>query len=140
VRRKLVVGLFLIAAIARAQDQERKLVDRLLEPNMKLENSEQNKQFVGGGTVRPKSASTRSFYVSNATLTKTFAGSREFTTQSHPSRQFGTQSENLPPAQKSRPFAGTSPFVEEGKSQKALHAQDHPLSIDDVRELLNKNK
>jgi hypothetical protein len=163
VRRKVVVGLFLIAAIARAQDQERKLVDRLLEPNMKLENSEQNKQFVGGGTVRPKSASTRSFYVSNATLTKTFAGSREFTTQSHPSREFGTQSENLPPAQKSRPFAtsdargvksaresssayktrqfaGTRPFVEEGKSQKALHAQDHPLSIDDVRELLNKNK
>ena len=37
-------------------------------------------------------------------------------------------------------FAGERPFLAEGKSQKWLHAQDHPLSIDEVRELLNKNK
>jgi hypothetical protein len=39
-----------------------------------------------------------------------------------------------------REFSGTRPFLVRGKSQKALSAQDRPLSIDDVRELLNKNK
>ena len=34
----------------------------------------------------------------------------------------------------------TGPFLGQGKSQKALHAQDRPLTIDEVRELLNKNK
>jgi hypothetical protein len=37
-------------------------------------------------------------------------------------------------------FAGNRPFLGQGKSQKALHAQDRPLTIDEVRELLNKNK
>ena len=155
--------LCLVASSAPAQDQERKLVDRLLEPNMKLENSEQNKQFTGAGAVTAKSASSRSFYISNSKLTKTFAGTREFSTQSYSSRQVATQPANLPPAQKSGAFAtadargvkaaresptayktgqfaGNRPFLEQGKSQKALHQQDHPLSIDDIRELLNKNK
>jgi hypothetical protein len=39
-----------------------------------------------------------------------------------------------------RDFAGNRPFLGQGKSQKALHAQDRPLTIDEVRELLNKNK
>ena len=159
----VIVFVCLLVATARAQEQERKLVDRLLEPNMKLENSEQNKQFTGGGTVTPKSASTRSFYVANNQLTKSFAGTREATTKSFPSRQFATQPANLPPPQKprtfatadargvkparesstkyaTRQFAGNRPFLDHGKSQKALHQQDHPLSIDDVRDLLNKNK
>jgi hypothetical protein len=163
VRLRLIIASFLIAATAWAQEQERKLVNRLLEPNMKLENSEQNKQFTGAGAVTAKSASTRSFYVSNTKLTKTFADTREFTTQSYPSRQVVTQPATLPSPQrprtfattdargvksaressttyKTRQFAGSRPFVEQGKSQKALHQQDRPLSIDDIRELLNKNK
>jgi hypothetical protein len=150
--------------MARAQEQERKLVDRLLEPNMKLENSAQNKQFSGAGAVTARSASTRSYYVSNRELTKTFADSREVTTRSYSSHQFATKNANLPPPPRTRTYAtanaregssnaresstrydtrnyaGNRPFVEQGKSQKALHQQDHPLSIDDVRELLNKNK
>jgi hypothetical protein len=39
-----------------------------------------------------------------------------------------------------REFAGTRPFLGKGKSQKALHAQDRPLTIEQVRELLNKSK
>ena len=39
-----------------------------------------------------------------------------------------------------RDFAGNRPFLGQGKSQKALHAQERPLTIDEVRELLNKNK
>jgi hypothetical protein len=163
VRLGLIIASFLIAATAWAQEQERKLVDRLLQPNMTLENSAQNKQFSGAGAVTAKSASTRSFYVSNTKLTKTFADTHEFMTQSYPSRQFVTQPATLPPSQqprtfatadargvksaresstgyKTRQFAGSRPFLEQGKSQKSLHAQNRPLSIDDVRELLNKNK
>jgi hypothetical protein len=157
-----VIVLLLTVAVARGQEQERKLVNRLLEPNMKLENSEQNKQYTGAGGVTAKSASTRSFYASNTKLTTTFAGTREFATRSYPSRQVATQPAILPPPQRSktfdtadargvksaresstyrtRQFAGSRSFVEQGKSQKSLHQQNHPLSIDDVRELLNKNK
>lgn len=163
VRFGIAIALCLIAATAQAQEQERKLVDRLLEPNTKLENSEQNKQFTGAGAVTAKSASTRSFYVLNTKLTKTFAGTREAKTRSYSTDQFATQPANLPAPPRTRTFAtadargistareqsrkygarqfaGSRPFVEQGKSQKALHQQDHPLSIDDVRELLNKNK
>jgi DNA-binding protein H-NS len=162
-RLTLPFALCFLAVTTVAQEQERKLVDRLLEPNTKLGNSEQNKQFTGAETVTAKSASSRSFYVSNTKLIKTFAGTHELTTQSYQSRQFASQPANLPPPQKprtfatadargvkpapessaaykSRQFAGSRPFLDQGKSQKALHQQDHPLSIDDVRELLNKNK
>jgi hypothetical protein len=37
-------------------------------------------------------------------------------------------------------FPGNRPFLVQGKSQKALHAQDKPLTIEQVRELLNKSK
>ena len=37
-------------------------------------------------------------------------------------------------------FAGNRPFLGRGKSQKALSARDTPLTIEQVRELLNKNK
>jgi hypothetical protein len=163
-RLGLIIGLCLLfGGSTYAQEQERKLVDRLLEPNTKLENSEQHKQFTGAGTMTAKSASARSFYVSNKELSKTFADTRQFTTRSYSSRQFGTKDATLPPSHKTgsfattdargistardasrtygtRQFAGNRPFLAQGKSQKALHAQDRPLSIDDVRELLNKNK
>lgn len=37
-------------------------------------------------------------------------------------------------------FAGNRPFSGQGKSQKALSARKSPLTIEQVRELLNKNK
>jgi hypothetical protein len=37
-------------------------------------------------------------------------------------------------------FAGNRPFLEQGKSQKALSQQKPSLTIEEVRELLNKNK
>jgi hypothetical protein len=39
-----------------------------------------------------------------------------------------------------RIFAGNRPFLDQGKSQKALSRQNPPLTIEQVRELLNKNK
>jgi hypothetical protein len=40
----------------------------------------------------------------------------------------------------SRSFAGNRPFLDKGKSQKALDRKNPPLTIEQVRELLNKNK
>jgi hypothetical protein len=39
-----------------------------------------------------------------------------------------------------RDFASSRTFLDQGKSQKALSQQDKPLTIEQVRELLNKNK
>jgi hypothetical protein len=48
----LTVSVLLVAAASclRAQDQERKLVDRLLRPDMTLRNTEQKKKFIADGT------------------------------------------------------------------------------------------
>jgi hypothetical protein len=40
----------------------------------------------------------------------------------------------------SRDYSGNRPFLDEGKSQKSLSAHSKPLTIEEVRELLNKNK
>ncbi len=37
-------------------------------------------------------------------------------------------------------FAGSRTFLENGKSQKSLDHKNKPMTIDDIRELLNKNK
>jgi hypothetical protein len=37
-------------------------------------------------------------------------------------------------------FANERPFLDRGKSQKSLDRQNPPLTIEQVRELLNKNK
>jgi hypothetical protein len=39
-----------------------------------------------------------------------------------------------------REYAGNRPFLDRGKSQKSLDAHDKPLTIEQVRELLNKSK
>ena len=39
-----------------------------------------------------------------------------------------------------RKYAENRPFLDRGKSQKAFSQQNRPLTIDEVRELLNKNK
>jgi hypothetical protein len=40
----------------------------------------------------------------------------------------------------SHAYAENRPFLDQGKSQKSLNRQNAPLTIDQVRELLNKNK
>jgi hypothetical protein len=40
----------------------------------------------------------------------------------------------------SREYSENRPFLDQGKSQKSLNRQNAPLTIDQVRELLNKNK
>jgi hypothetical protein len=164
VRAALLTFAFLaLATGSYAQEQERKLVDRLLSPDTKLSNSDQNKKFNDGAETPTRSASTKTFYVSDKKLTKTFVADRKSPTSAYRTRNYTTKSATVPTSppmkgfetKKTRDvsttayptkkyatgdFAGNRPFLGQGKSQKALHAQDRPLTIDEVRELLNKNK
>jgi hypothetical protein len=171
VGKLLTISVLLLAASCclRAQDQERKLVDRLLRPDMSLQSSEQKKKFIADGTSINKKARVGTFYVEQKSKSKTFLGTRELSTQQFNSRPFhGSRSafQNSSqqsvgnsrlayPTQSARgprdasqsdkkvaspAYAENRPFLDQGKSQKSLNRQNAPLTIDQVRELLNKNK
>ena len=154
---------------ANAQIQEKKLLDRLLKPDMSLQNSQQDKQFVARGPTQEKKARTKSFYVPERAPQKQFQStravrSREFATK--PSRYERSQATLKPRSRvlntevayststysATRPapdaaktvngstYTGTRPFLVRGKSQKSLSTQNPPLTIEQVRELLNKNE
>jgi hypothetical protein len=169
--RPLLIFALLVGAIAsaQAQQQEQKLIDRLLKPNMALENKSYDKQFVAGGATVDKKARTKTFYVSERRAEKKFVtgnfATASFSTRSSSRYQHAKanlDSRNTVPnsdavhptlgysgvraapesdkAAAVSEFSGSRPFLVRGKSQKSLSAQDRPLTIDQVRELLNKNK
>jgi hypothetical protein len=172
VRKSSVVVVLLLAVLcsASAQDQEKKLVDRLLKPDMTLQNDAQNKKFVGDGSASiNKRANVGTFYVHQKPRSRNFSGTRDFsTTQFYSqtyrggrtayevsSQQTLTNSKatyanqtarsvrDAPQSGKkvaSRAYAGNRPFLNEGTNQKSLNRQNEPLTIEQVRELLNKNK
>lgn len=146
------------------------MLDRLLKPDMTLQNDAQNKKFTGDGSSRiNKRASVGTFYIHQKTHSKNFSGSRDFsTTQFYSKTYHGGRKASEAASQQgiantrstyanqtarsvreapqsgkkvaSRGYAGTRPFLDQGKSQKSLNQQNAPLTIDQVRELLNKNK
>jgi hypothetical protein len=165
----IYVSLLTAVSCLRAQDQERKLLDRLLRPDMSLQNTEQKKKFIADGTSVNKKASVGTFYVEKKSNSKTFSQTRDFSTEQFNSRPFHgshsayenssqqaagnsrpaypTQSargpRDAPKSDKkvaSRAYTENRPFLNQGKSQKSLNRQNAPLTIDQVRELLNKNK
>ena len=168
--RALLISAVLSATLitAHAQQQEQKLLDRLLKPEMSLENSAQGKQFTAGGATIDKQARTKSFYVRDRRAEKQFVtgnfSTKRFRTSSSRYQQqeanVATQTKiqkvdtpypapgfrGVGAARESDKMVETSnyretrPFLGRGKSQKALSQQDRPLTIDEVRELLNKNK
>jgi len=171
VRKLLTISVLLVAAASclRAQDQERKLVDRLLKPDMTLQSSEQKKKFIADGTSINKKAGVDTFYVEKKPNSKTFSRTGEFSTQQFNSRPYhGNRSAFENASQQpvgnsrsayqtqtargsrdarqsdkkvaSRAYAENRSFLDQGKSQKSLNRQNAPLTIDQVRELLNKNK
>ena len=164
--------LFLGISTALAQQQEHRLIDRLLKPDASLANSAQNKKFTGERVASfDKPARTRSFYSSRKPVARTFAESdRAYTPQQFAARHFragdsaayigsrsqplrndklialpavaaGTrvapESNEVAPA---REYASNRPFLDKGKSAKSLQTQNKPLTIEQVRELLNKSK
>ena len=146
------------------------MLDRLLKPDMTLQNDAQNKKFAGDGSSPiNKRATVGTFYVHQKTRSKNFSGTRDFSTTQfysqayhsgrkgyETSSQQGITSARSPYANQTargvrdapqsgkkvatRGYAGNRPFLDEGKSQKSLNQQNAPLTIDQVRELLNKNK
>jgi hypothetical protein len=169
---KVVTAFLLLLAafsFARAQDQESKLVERLLRPDMTLQSTAQNKKFIADGASINKRATVGTFYVQKKSNSKSFSGPRDFSTRQVNSQSFrGTRTafgissqqpigssqpaystrtargvrdaHQADKAAASRAFAGNRPFLDQGKSQKALSRKNPPLTIEQVRELLNKNK
>lgn len=155
---------------AGAQDQEPKLLDRLLKPNTTLQNSAQNKKFVADGASVDKHARVGTFYIEQKSKPRNFSGTRDFAAQQFNSRSFNQaddgrakslSQQSVANSQRryatttapgvraageasktaeSRDFSGNRPFLDRGKSQKSLNRQNPPLTIEQVRELLNKNK
>lgn len=170
----VVIGiLFIGVSNALAQEQERKLLDRLLKPNTTLKNSSQDKSFSDTRSASfDKPVSLRPFYSTKKTVPRTFTEERTFTPQQFAARHFraGDSAASLStrsqlknadtmiaaPAANAgtrvapesttttttpiRDYAGNRPFLDKGKSQKSLSAQNKPLTIEQVRELLNKSK
>jgi len=171
-----VRGVFLLLCLTsfcpplRAQEQERKLADRLLRPDMSLSNSAQDKKFSAvGGTSIDKEFVAKSFSTGEERTQKTFGGTKSFFSRvfgtrtftraeaaanakanadrAYASTQFPTRESSLvrssSDATKSasvREYADQRPFRAQGTRQKILSQQDRPLTIDEVRELLNRSK
>jgi len=144
-------------------------VDRLLKPDMTLHNDAQNKKFIADGTSINKHATVGAFYIHKKPTQKSYSATGQFSAQQYNSRTFNsgqsafnTSSQHaiansrvayatqtasgVRDARQSdkkvaiRAYAGNRPFLDEGKSQKSLNRQNAPLTIEQVRELLNKNK
>jgi len=150
-----------------AQQQEPSLVDRLLRPNMELQNKAQGKKFVASSAVIELRGSVGTFLLKPNRAEKPFADTSTLTMREYTSRSLDTprtisssqnRSGHVPApvgsssvrdihgantpqiASNSRIFADQHQFREQGKSQKSLDRQNPPMTIDQVRELLNKNK
>jgi len=167
----IVASMALLAGISAvsAQEQESKLVDRILRPNMSLVNSAQGKQFVATEISVAQRDPFKIFYTPDRSLGKSFAAGRAFSSRQFATRHFRAGDTTASISARSQltktgaihvvsavdgarvapengkslavaSFAGNRPFLGRGKSQKALSARDTPLTIEQVRELLNKNK
>jgi hypothetical protein len=146
------------------------LVDRLLKPDMTLQNHAQNKKFTGDGSASiNKRANVGAFFVHPKPHSKAFSGTEDFSTTQFYSQTYRggrtayevSSKQTLPNSRSafanqtargvrdapqsgkkvaSRAYAGNRLFLDEGKSQKSLNRQNAPLTVEQVRELLNKNK
>lgn len=158
------------ATQAYCQEQDRKLMDRLLKPDTTVQNNAQNKYFVASGsTTTTRTVPMKPFNFINRIFPRSFGGVRtikpqEFhtTTSRHQRAEANLYTRNSAPrtpAYRTSEYSATSAaadgekkvstatysdeqraFLVRGKSQKSLSAHDRPLTIEEVRELLNKNK
>jgi hypothetical protein len=169
---RVLTACLLLAAFScvRGQDQEHQLLNRLLKPDMNLQNTAENKKFIAAnGAFIDKRATASTFYVEKKSNSKRFSRAGDFSTWQFNARSFHagdnpanfslqkqiTDSKRSFSTQTARSphdahetgrtvdvliFAGSRPFLDQGKSQKALGRQNPPLTIEQARELLNKNK
>lgn len=157
------------AAGARAQQQESGLYQRIMHPDMGMTYNPANKRFAGHRAAQGKTASTRSFAFGRAARVKSyraggFNGSRDYRANhfsradrsaaagrkgfAETDRAFSTRAVDTREARDARkalPVPASDrarAFLVPGKRQGALDEQSRarPMSIDEVRELLNKSR
>ena len=141
------------------------MVDRLLRPNTELQNNAQGKKFVADSAVIEGRGTVGTFFLQPTRHEKSFVDMRVLTAPKYRSRSFPAAAASLQDRNVNAPanistspvrgihdtydahnavvggnYAAARPFREQGKSQKSLDRQNPPLTIDQVRELLNKNK
>jgi hypothetical protein len=153
-----------------AQEQERKLADRLLRPTMTLVNSAQDKKFAGADvTAVNKKFVAKSFSIVDERTVRSFSNEKDFSAKRFETEKFA-RTEQTPRTQAQAKMASANaefitrksslvqaasdegkvaatrgytdgrPFIGKGTRQKILSQEDKPLTIDEVRELLNKGK
>lgn len=156
------------AACVQAQEQERRLIDRILRPNLELQDRAQEKKFLVDGVSVQKKAEVKSFRIPENARSKKYSADRKFSSAEFASHLFRDGDAAAPVSRHTKlakqahidsartvlaihassnsksvatsEFAGQRPFLGRGKSQKELSKHDTPLTIEQVRELLNKNK
>lgn len=170
----IVLATLLFALFsASAQQQEKKLLDRIQRPDMQLGSPLQSKAYEGGSNLKIKSssASSKTYGLSGATNLKEFHGTRSFLGIKNPwfgqpsfeaksaslsSRGAGDlassyrvkpaavspYSASIRSANPSKPEIPLKPFLVQGEAQGAMQQISDKvkkeMTIDDVRELLNK--
>jgi hypothetical protein len=170
VRRALVALIVLATAhVSHAQIQEKRLMDRLLEPNMSLQNDAQGRQFTAPSSVETKRAPTKFFFFSKRPREKQYTNVRQVHEKEFATERSRLRDQRANTSTRNRlgyagttyatngyetqaatgtnrtvdtfDYAGNKAFTGRGKSQKSLDAERRPsMTIDEVRELLNKNK
>jgi hypothetical protein len=169
VRASIAICLLAVAVTqVRSQNQEQNLVDRLVRPDMSLGSSVQNKNFSVKPASIDSRGTVGIFYLQRKVEQPRFTGTRAISPQQYNARssepaahaKFGLASrkvdtfetvstlpasgiQNTADSEKriaTSDFPDQRPFREQGKSQKSLDRQNPPMTIDQVRDLLNKNK
>ena len=166
--RSPLVLLGFVATTLCAQDQDRTLIDRLLRPNLHLQNREQGKVFRADSKVVASPVTAKAFgsgpvMKQNAFSDVRVAETKEYRSPSNPANvshrgfvqipEVRARAQLASPSARelrsaydanlevsSRRFVDERVFRGEGKSQKSLNRQNPSLTIEQVRELLNKNK
>jgi hypothetical protein len=164
----IICLVFLLVPTSQAQQQESSLVDRLLRPNMELQNKAYDKKFVASNAVVERRGTVGTFYLQPNRAEKSFADERAYSAKQYTPRSSNSGSRTVSSSQNrsanlsasigtspvhdvrdayeghnavtGRDYADQHQFNARGKSQKSLDRQSPPLTIDQVRELLNKNK
>src|SRR3954467_15216886 len=84
-----IAALFTAVYPAIAQNQEQKLIDRLLRPSVSMKNSAQDKKFTNTtAAMFEKPARTRSFYSPDKRIPKAYPDERTLTPQQFAARHF----------------------------------------------------
>src|SRR5439155_20305252 len=117
--------LLVTFSFARAQDQESKLVERLLRPDMTLQNTTQNKKFIADGASINKKATVGTFYFQQKSNSRSFSNTHEFS-----ARQFNSEA-----FQGTRAASGISSQQPIGNSQ--LSYSTRPARVRDAHDAAN---